>query len=98
VEEAIAAGEAAIAIEPAHRASRVNLALSYLLAGDYERGLREYEWRPFERGVEGLPRWDGAALDGKRLLVARDQGLGDFIALSRFFEPLRARAGALLGV
>jgi Flp pilus assembly protein TadD len=91
VDEAIAAGECAIAIDPGHAQSHVNLALSCLLAGDYARGLAEYEWRHIEPRFRLLPRWDGSDLGGARLLVSREQGLGDFILLSRFFRDLRAR-------
>lgn len=91
VDEAIAAGEAAIAIEPQHVQSHVNLGLSYLLAGDYERGFREFEWRGTPQRFEGVPRWNGSDLAGGRLLVSREQGLGDFILFSRFFSALQAR-------
>jgi hypothetical protein len=91
VDEAIAAGEAAVAVEPGHAQSHVNLALSYLLAGDYERGFREFEWRSVPPGPPDVPRWDGADLKGGRLLVTREQGLGDFILFSRFFRALQMR-------
>jgi hypothetical protein len=91
VDDAVAAGRRAVKLERHHVQAHVNLAVSLLLGGDFRHGLREYEWRPVEREFGALMRWDGGDLRGGRLLVAREQGLGDFVLLSRFFPELRAR-------
>lgn len=41
--------------------------------------------------VRGRPRWQGEPLDGRRLLVWGEQGLGDSLMMARFLPALRAR-------
>lgn len=60
--------------------------------GDYQTGfdLCRNRWavtkvRP---EIEALPVWDGSPLDGRRLLVSAEQGLGEEILFSRFFGQL----------
>lgn len=101
LDEAIDHGEAAIALAPTDVEAHVNLAVSKLMAGDFSRGWPLFEWRLREtKQAEAYPyrgrlaRWDGLPFSGT-LLVARDQGAGDFILLSRFFPQLRSRVGSL---
>lgn len=76
-----------------------NLAVCYLLAGNYACGWPQYEHRwNFEHLAGTLPqhqqpRWTGQDLKGKTILVCQEQGLGDVIQFSRFLYPLHA-AGA----
>lgn len=66
-----------------------NKAFLLNLFGQYEQGWAEYEWR-WKTDVEtfadpgwGIPRWQGEALNGKRLLIYAEQGLGDNIQFVR---------------
>lgn len=76
-----------------------NLAVAYLLAGDYARGWSQYEHRwNFEHLAGTLPkfsqpRWTGQDLRDKTILVCQEQGLGDTIQFSRFLFGLH-NAGA----
>ena len=76
-----------------------NLAVAYLLAGDYARGWAQYEHRwNFEHLAGTLPkhqqpRWTGQDLKGRTILVVGEQGLGDVIQFSRFLAAFKA-AGA----
>lgn len=78
---------------------RYNLALALLRAGDWVAGFRDYEWRwrtedfasPARHG--DIPDWDGRPLDGRRLLVHAEQGLGDTLQFARLL-PLAASLGA----
>ncbi|MBS0562685.1 MAG: glycosyltransferase, partial [Proteobacteria bacterium] len=76
-----------------------NLATAALLAGDFARGFREYEWRKrhddFRRNFLDLPGpvWDGGDCAGRRVLVMAEQGLGDTIQLARFLPRIAARGG-----
>jgi hypothetical protein len=89
----------AIQLVPAAPTPNFNLAVAYLLDGDYARGWPQYEHRwQFEHLAGSLPtypqpRWTGQDLDGKTILVCQEQGLGDTIQFARFLSPLRA-AGA----
>jgi hypothetical protein len=76
-----------------------NLAVAYLLAGDYARGWAQYEHRwNFEHLAGTLPkheqpRWTGQDLKDKTILVCQEQGLGDTIQFIRFIFGLH-NAGA----
>jgi tetratricopeptide (TPR) repeat protein len=86
--EALAAYDLALVYEPQSASTHWNRALSWLQAGDFARGWREYEWRwqrkqtparPFRQ-----PRWDGSSLDGRTLLIYMEQGLGDMLQFIRY--------------
>jgi len=96
---AIAAYEKAIALQPGNPRMEWNLALVLLLKGDYERGWRLFESRPntdlyrFDR-----PRWDGAALNGRTILVCLEQGFGDVIQFVRFVPRLVELGGQVIAL
>jgi hypothetical protein len=89
----------AIQLVPTAPTPNFNLAVAYLLTGDYVRGWPQYEHRwQFEHLAGTLPqysqpRWTGQDLRGKTILICQEQGLGDTIQFARFLSPLRA-AGA----
>jgi hypothetical protein len=89
----------AVQLVPTATTPNFNLAVCYLLSGDYARGWPQYEHRwQFEHLAGTLPqysqpRWTGQDLQGKTILVCQEQGLGDVIQFSRFLFPLHV-AGA----
>jgi len=83
-------------IDPTNVTARFNLAVSYLLMGDYERGWPAYEARWQYEHLQGSfpvwPRlWHGEDIQDKTVLVWGEQGLGDNIQFLRFCLALRAR-------
>lgn len=84
----------AIAIDENDSVAQFNLAVAYLLAGDLERGWKQYEKRWQFEHLDGKlpkfekPRWEGQDLQGKTILVTGEQGHGDNIQFSRFAEQL----------
>ena len=86
----------AILLNPDHPTAQFNLAVSYLIQGDYERGWAQYESRwNFEHlaGTEpkfSQPRWRGEDLNGKTILVVGEQGHGDNIQFARFVFALKS--------
>jgi tetratricopeptide (TPR) repeat protein len=85
VEAARASLAAALRQRPDYAEAHFNLATLHLLAGEWEPGWRAWEWRfrCYKTPPATLPRWDGAPLAGRTLLVQGEQGLGDTIQFAR---------------
>lgn len=85
----------AIAIEPDSSVANFNLAVAYLLMGDYERGWKQYESRWNYEHLAGTlpkftqPRWTGEDLKDKTILITGEQGHGDTIQFVRYVHKLR---------
>jgi len=90
--EAAAAYRRAVDLDPGSADMRFNLATALLRLGQWEEGWRAYRARlatdccPPRDPV--APEWDGAALDGRRLLVLAEQGLGDTLQFCRYLSAL----------
>ncbi len=96
--EAEACYEEALVQDPNLATASYNLALLALLRGDLKRGWPGYERRfaagevlP-NRGID-LPVWTGEGLRGRRLLVWREQGVGDEILFASCYPDLVAWGG-----
>jgi len=89
----------AIALEPKNVTAHFNLAVSYLIQGNYAQGWPLYEVRWNYEHLAGQlpkhtqPRWTGQDLKGKTILVEGEQGHGDNIQFVRFLWNLHV-AGA----
>lgn len=102
---AIVAHQDALAAAPDFADGHWNLALALLAAGDVARGWDEYEWRwQASSRVATLrpypfPAWRGEPLDGRRILVWREQGLGDelmFLTMTGDLVRMGARVTLLV--
>ena len=104
-DQAVACFDRAIALEPDHAKAHVNRAHVGLLNCRLEQGWKDFEWRVQASGGPAYisdPRDAGTVLPrpssllpfapaGKRILLMRDQGIGDDIFYLRFAPVLKAR-------
>jgi tetratricopeptide (TPR) repeat protein len=93
LEKAITSYQKAIAIQPDIAEAHYNLGIILLSMGDFENGWQNYEWRfkvkLYDSYYKHLPQWDGSSLEGKTILLCREQGFGDNIQFVRYAGLLK---------
>jgi tetratricopeptide (TPR) repeat protein len=100
--DAITCYSQAVKFNVGHPESHLNLGLALLLAGDFQRGFCEYEWRllvpqkQFPRHNFQQPVWDGKDLQGKTILLCPEPGLGDAIQLIRYADLVKQKGGRVI--
>ena len=99
-EEAEAAYREAITREPRFAAAHQNLALALFTRGEFRAALPHYRWRLLAQGLAPSPPDPAASplparLDGRRIALRTEQGLGDDLFFLRF-APELVRRGAEL--
>lgn len=95
-ELALASLARALELRPDYPEARWNIALLRLLRGEFPEGWALYEqrfamdtWQGAMRRFEG-PRWTGREpLQGKRILLWAERGLGDMLQFSRYATLVR---------
>lgn len=101
LEEAEQAARAAIRLVGDYAEAHVGLAMTLLLEGRFEEGWAEYEWRwRLPKAARRMarfpqPRWDGAPLGDKILLLHAEQDFGDTVQFCRY-APLVAAQGRVV--
>jgi tetratricopeptide (TPR) repeat protein len=100
--DALDAFATAIRIEPNLANAHFNESRTRLLLGDFRLGWQKFEWRwdpefkNFDKRKFDRPRWDGSPLNGKRILIHAEQGLGDTIQFCRYVEMVASRGGRVV--
>lgn len=98
MEQSFAYYRQALVLRPEDARIRVNHSVSLLKAGLYDQGWAEHEWRfrlpghtslPMERLLPTLgPK---TSLNGQRILITHEEGLGDTLMFLRYVKPLAER-------
>ncbi|MFP5517871.1 MAG: tetratricopeptide repeat protein, partial [Alphaproteobacteria bacterium] len=89
----------ALAVEPGHASAAFNGGVLHLAAGRLAQGWGGYDRRFDTRDLltaarrPGVPAWGGEDPAGKRILVWREQGIGDELMFAQRLPDLIARAG-----
>ena len=98
--EAIDCYYQAIQFKPDNAIAHRNLGMSLLLLGDFERGFRQYEFRLEDKNLNYLkskiPIWDGSNIEGKSIVLLKEQGLGDTIQFLRYGKKLREQGARVI--
>ncbi len=95
IDEAIKYFDISIELNPGSVLAHYNKAEALLVSGRYEEGWKEYEWRTGRKDFGKRkfkepfkPEYD---LNGKRVLVYAEQGLGDALQFVRYLPMLKAK-------
>ncbi|MDR4499745.1 MAG: tetratricopeptide repeat protein [Candidatus Scalindua sp.] len=100
LEEAIACYKQATSLNPDYALAHMNMSLALLLAGNFDDGWQEYEWRLRIRNH--IPAtlkkhmWDGSSLNGKSILIHTEQGFGDTIQFARYLPMVQVLGGKVI--
>jgi tetratricopeptide (TPR) repeat protein len=101
-EAALAAYRRAMLSDPRHGQAHYNRGLLFLERGELRQGWAEHEWRfatpqqRHQRRRMAARVWRGENIAQVRLLVWREQGVGDEILFSSCYGELAKRAGRLV--
>ncbi len=88
----------ALAIQPNDPELHRNVGVLKLMLGQFHEGWLEYRWRWLCKEAFSInapvPKWDGSSLQGKRVFLYAEQGLGDAIQFVRYAKILKQRGAS----
>jgi hypothetical protein len=95
---------AALCLRPEHPELHMSLGVTLLLAGQFEEGWKELEWRLQTKGMVrelsrfSVPSWNGEAIGDRVILLHAEYGLGDTLQFCRYVPQIAAGAKTVLEV
>lgn len=98
-ERGLEALEKALEMNPDAHILRFDVSVARILLGKYLEAWPEYEIRWKHPGMRGAtanldkPIWDGSPLNGKRLLLYAEQGMGDTVFFGRYATLIHEQKG-----
>lgn len=101
-DEALELYRRAIALAPNFAETHVRYGTALLAVGQYQEGLREYDWRRYEtvprktQEIYGDSTWAGQPLEGKAIALYWEQCLGDSLQFIRYAQLLKERGATVL--
>ena len=103
-QEALRAFEKALSLNPNYADAKWNKSFALLLAGELKEGFAWYEYRwevknslKDTKRTYDVPLWLGKEpLEGKRILVYAEQGLGDTLQFCRYLELLEQQGAHVI--
>lgn len=100
LDAAIKSFDEALRLKPDLAEAHLDAAMAFLLAGNFERGWQEYEWRLKCKGYMlrpfTHPVWDGQDVTGKTVLILPEQGFGDKIQFIRYARMVKERGAKVI--
>jgi len=100
IQEAIASYKRALELKPALPKATINLSMIELVLGDFAAGWKNYEHRwndaPLHQRDFPCPQWKGEPLNGARILLHAEQGLGDTLQFLRYVPMVQAAGGVAI--
>jgi len=92
--------ERARQLNPDFADTTFNIGVTHLRQGDFALGWSEYEsrWKAcvFDRRKLAQPLWKGEPLEGARILLYAEQGLGDTLQFVRYVPQVARREGQVI--
>ncbi len=109
LEDSFAHCKRAVELKPDFYDAQMNVSLLQLQQGDYRTGWRNYEvrWKVYTARRFAQPLWQGAAaldradgqeerIQGRRILLHAEQGLGDSLQFLRYVPLVHAAGGTVI--
>ncbi|MBO0738272.1 MAG: tetratricopeptide repeat protein [Alphaproteobacteria bacterium] len=100
--EAEASFREALRHQPNSPETHNNLGMALLLAGQFEEGWKENEWRWKTKTMRSRdfsePLWRGEAIEDRTILLHAEQGFGDTLQFCRYAPLMVGSAGIILEV
>lgn len=83
----------ALELQPYYPDAHIALAQSYWTFGNFKKAWEDYEWRWKMLGMDPkslpIPLWDGTPLDGKKIFLYSEQGMGDTLQFIRYAKKIK---------